>query len=172
MCCSIRAGRGPLAEPYGIGDTAGMKSRPALPFRLLQRGLKAVSRAGSQAVDRVLRSDTEPGPVKMPSSPQSPVHRAVSVRFTGENAVEVEVEWDSTLLEAARRADVELRSYCGGNCSCGTCRIQVMEGAKNLSKMESMEAFVLGEEHARNQGRLACQTRVKGPVQIHIPEWF
>lgn len=149
-----------------------MSERPTLPFRLLQRGLKAASRAGSAVVDRVLRSDAAPGPVEAPRGVERVVPEAIRVSFTGIATATVDVAPGGTILDAARAADVDLRYYCGGNCSCGTCRVSILEGQRNLSKVESMEAFVLGEEHRARGDRLACQAQVRGPVKVQIPEWF
>lgn len=142
---------------------------PPFPFRVLQRGLQAASRVGSAMVERVLRSEASLGPVPALKAPERLVNAPITVQF-GEQSVQVPK--GSTLLAAARSQDIDLRYYCGGNCSCGTCRVEILEGAKNLSKVESMEAFVLGEGHQRKGDRLACQAQVLGPVRVHIPEWF
>lgn len=143
-----------------------MSVRPALPFRLLQRSLKAASRAGTAVVERVLRSEVEASPLR---SPTKECKGELLVQFGDK---EVRVQPGATLLDAARQGDVDLRYYCGGNCSCGTCRVEILEGGRNLSRVESMEAFVLGDEHQRKGDRLACQATVRGPVRVHIPEWF
>ncbi len=78
----------------------------------------------------------------------------------------------ATVLDAARLARVELRHYCGGNCSCGTCRVEIVHGARALSPVASMEAMVLGDEARRRGDRLACQAEILGPVAVHVPEFF
>jgi len=94
---------------------------------------------------------------------------APSVAFEGGRGGPVEE--GETLLTAARRFDVELDSFCGGNCSCGTCRVRVTSGGQYLTPVEGHEEAVLGV--ARDRGdRLACQARVMGPVIVEIPEFF
>ncbi|NOZ82553.1 MAG: 2Fe-2S iron-sulfur cluster binding domain-containing protein, partial [Euryarchaeota archaeon] len=81
-----------------------------------------------------------------------------------------EVEEECTLLEAARRAGVEIESICGGEQSCGKCRVRVIEGSEHLSAAEAEELKLLGR--ALEQGmRLACSARVLGGrVVVHVPE--
>lgn len=77
-----------------------------------------------------------------------------------------------SLLTAARVLEVELSHYCGGMCSCGTCRVQITAGAENLSRPQGNEELVLGDHRARAGDRLACQARVLGPVTVKVPDWF
>ena len=78
----------------------------------------------------------------------------------------------ATLLEAAESAGIELRHYCGGNASCGTCRVEIRGGGRGLSRPEPMEVLVLGAEAAGRGDRLACQAVVKESVSVHVPAWF
>lgn len=145
-----------------------MADQPALPLRFLRASLRAASRASASMVERVLREGVASGSARVPRF--RPAARGpIVVRFNGR---EVPATAGATLLEAARLADVDLRSYCGGNCSCGTCRVQVRSGAENLSKAEPMEQLVLGMQAQARGDRLACQAQVHGPVEVVIPEWF
>ncbi len=123
-------------------------------------------------VERVLRRDTAlgPAPASRPAGPRrgpaAPGDIPVQLGTTT-----VRVERGSTVLQAAESAGVAIRHYCGGNCSCGTCRVEIVEGARNLRRAESMEKVVLGEAAARGD-RLACQAEILGPVSVCVPEWF
>ena len=102
---------------------------------------------------------------------RSPVSgEPVAVRLEGLG--ELQVAPGTTVLDIARAHDIDISHYCGGNCSCGSCRVEVIEGATSLSPMQGMEAMVLGDAAKRRGDRLACQTRVHGPVTLRIPEWF
>lgn len=156
-----------------------MPPESALPLRMLRRGLSAASRAGASMVERVLRNDARPGPPPdVPSGlgtfrlrhPAVVEGRKVLVRF-GDRAP-AEVRAGTTVLDAARQAGVDLRSYCGGNCSCGTCRVEIVRGDRNLSRRQGMEEMVLGAEKVARGDRLACQAQVLGEVEVRIPEWF
>lgn len=121
-------------------------------------------------VDKVLKMGVSESPAAARERVRATDPRApVAVRF-GE--VEVQAAFGASLLEAALLADVDLRSYCGGNCSCGTCRVEIRAGAANLSKVEPMEEFALGMDAHRRGDRLACQAQVLGPVHLVVPEWF
>ena len=78
----------------------------------------------------------------------------------------------TTLLTIARQAKIDIDHYCGGQCSCGTCRVNIHSGANNLSRMCGMEEMVLGAAKTQNGCRLACQARVQGPVSFQVPRWF
>jgi 2Fe-2S ferredoxin len=141
-----------------------------VPFRLVRLGISLASRATGAAVDRVLRHAPLPPPVRTGVSTRRPeTSGACHVRF---GAAESRVPRGTTLLEAARAAGVEVRHYCGGNCSCGTCRVEVRGGAEALSRADGMERAVLGDAAFRRGDRLACQAVVRGDVEVHVPDWF
>ena len=93
-----------------------------------------------------------------------------SVTFEGR--APIEVEHGQTVLAVARSAGVDLSHYCGGTCSCGTCRIEVVSGADMLTPSTPREQMVLGHERSTSGDRLACQARVVGAVTVRIPDWF
>ena len=84
----------------------------------------------------------------------------------------VDVDKGSSILEAALRYDVPLYHTCGGNCSCSTCRVLVIKGAENLSKMEKNEAEVLDSFDLKAPHRLGCQSLLVGggTVVVEIPD--
>lgn len=123
----------------------------------LQRGLRLAGRLGRRLV--------QGGPREKPV-PEGPV------RVVFQDRAEAEVPGGVSLLAAAMRMGVELSHYCGGMCSCGTCRIEVVSGADNLSLPRGNEQMVLGADAAAKGARLACQARVLGPVVIKVPRWF
>ena len=78
-----------------------------------------------------------------------------------------EVEKGISVLEAALRHGVPIYHTCGGNCSCSTCRVQVLAGAQNLTPVEIGEAEVL--DHATNNLLKALKTdmlRKEGRVNL------
>lgn len=81
-----------------------------------------------------------------------------------------EVAEGSTLLDAARRAGVEIESICGGEQSCGKCRVVIAEGAGHLSGAGEEERRLLGDALERGV-RLACSAKLLGGrVVVHVPE--
>ena len=73
---------------------------------------------------------------------------------------------------AARELKVDLDHFCGGHCSCGTCRVFVVSGAEHLSPVQMNEEITLGAEAAKRGHRLACQAKAQGPVEVQIPDYF
>ena len=72
-----------------------------------------------------------------------------------------------TLLEAARRAGIHLEAPCGGNATCGGCRIIIPQDPPPPS--DSCRRELSGEELGRNM-RLACQVHVHGDLRVVIPD--
>ena len=100
---------------------------------------------------------------------------AATVQIVDSNGQELANKTVSTgisILALADHLDIEIDHYCGGQCSCGTCRVNVMNGAENLSRMTGMEEMVLGAANIQKGCRLSCQARVQGPIKIQIPRWF
>jgi len=80
----------------------------------------------------------------------------------------VEVATDTTILEAATEAGVAITSPCGGQATCGKCRVIVKKGA--FPPPTKTERAVLTEEQLRDGMRLACQAKLIDDMVIEIPE--
>lgn len=84
-----------------------------------------------------------------------------------------DVEKGISVLDAALRFRVPIYHTCGGNASCSTCRVIVLEGADRLSGVESAEAQVLDAFDLKSPHRLGCQAQLTGgDVIVRIPEWI
>ena len=79
----------------------------------------------------------------------------------------VEIEPDSTLLNAAQMAGVDLVAVCGGMGTCERCKVQITRG--KLSPLSEVEKNALSQLEMQNGIRLACQARVLSSCLIHIP---
>jgi len=67
--------------------------------------------------------------------------------------------------------NLPLNHVCGGNCSCTTCHVILVEGEPNTSVPDTDELDFLGMlDGGTDQSRLGCQTIVLGDVSIRIPE--
>ncbi len=71
------------------------------------------------------------------------------------------------LQEAATAADLVLDAPCGGEGTCGKCRVVVNEGA---APPTAEERNALSEEELHAGCRLACQAIVVGPMTVLVPE--
>ncbi len=91
----------------------------------------------------------------------------------------VEVEENQLLFDALDDKGVKLPHGCMAG-SCGTCRVEVIEGAENLSKASYVESDTVthihqsyketyGEDYLQDmQIRLTCRAKVLGDVTIKV----
>ncbi|MCA9905068.1 MAG: 2Fe-2S iron-sulfur cluster binding domain-containing protein, partial [Anaerolineae bacterium] len=80
----------------------------------------------------------------------------------------VSVSPDTSILDAARQAGIELTSICGGEGQCGQCRIQVLAGQVSPPNLD--EEFMFTELEIQNGERLACCTYPLSDVKLHLPK--
>ncbi|MBJ93142.1 MAG: 2Fe-2S ferredoxin [Rickettsiales bacterium] len=82
----------------------------------------------------------------------------------------VEVETDTSVLEAALENDIHLEHACGGFAACTTCHVLVEAGSENLSEIEEDEEDMLDTvEGGTLRSRLGCQARIQDDVIVTIP---
>jgi len=75
---------------------------------------------------------------------------------------------DENLMEAMHRAGEKLNAPCGGNHSCGKCRVKVLEGTDQPISAE--EKRLLPEADLSDGWRLACAVYGPGEWTVSIPE--
>jgi uncharacterized 2Fe-2S/4Fe-4S cluster protein (DUF4445 family) len=81
------------------------------------------------------------------------------------DSVVVDVGKDETVLDAAKRSGVVIDAPCGGNGTCGKCRVKLVSGKLDGEKPKYIE------ENAFNEGwRLACAHKPSGDVEIFVPK--
>lgn len=83
----------------------------------------------------------------------------------------VEVDSGTSLLDAAREAGRPVAQSCGGFAICSWCRMQVLEGAENLSAIEPIEARLIARESFAAGERASCQAEVLGDVTVTTTYW-
>ncbi|WP_159882988.1 2Fe-2S iron-sulfur cluster-binding protein [Paenibacillus puerhi] len=96
---------------------------------------------------------------------------AAEIRFMP-GAVTVQAKPGTTLLDAARRGKVPVRTRCGGKAACLMCKVQIASDAQQgLAPMNTNERLKLGSL-AEEGYRLACQAKVNGTaaVSVTVPE--
>ncbi|GAW93054.1 ferredoxin [Calderihabitans maritimus] len=76
----------------------------------------------------------------------------------------VRVPTGTSLLKAAARAGIALKSNCGGNGTCGKCAVKVKQGEANIESFGNLPARLKKEGYV-----LACQTYVQGNLEVEIP---
>jgi len=72
-----------------------------------------------------------------------------------------------SLLDALRRAGVGVESVCGGQGTCGRCRVQVLSG--DAGEPSSQEMETLSPSLLEKGFRLACQLFPRGDLILHVP---
>ncbi|HEY4688380.1 MAG TPA: ASKHA domain-containing protein [Anaerolineae bacterium] len=80
----------------------------------------------------------------------------------------VDVPPDTNLLDAARQAGIGLASVCGGEGTCGRCRVVIMSG-EVTPPADADRRFLSQLELASGQ-RLACRCHVHSDVKVHVPK--
>lgn len=85
-------------------------------------------------------------------------------RVTIEGHATVDATAGETLLSVCVRSDVPMESACGGFAGCNSCRVRVLSGADQLTRLLPEEEPFL----ERPGQRLGCQACVKGDVAIRL----
>lgn len=92
---------------------------------------------------------------------------------------QLEVEEGTDLLKAAQQAGVEISAYCGGEGSCGKCKVRVLNGhfekyqmisnSEALSVRTVQESALLTKKELDIGYRMACEAQIYGDVVIEVP---
>lgn len=86
-----------------------------------------------------------------------------SVTILPENTI-VHVKGGTNLLMAAKKADVDIESPCGGNGTCGKCAVKVVEGDPGVANVSHLPA------EYREMGLVpACKIKVHGDMVVEVP---
>ena len=89
----------------------------------------------------------------------------VDLKVNGEKDIETPI--GSTLLAGLQSGGIFLSSACGGGGKCGQCRAQVLEGGGEILPTE--KGF-FSRKQIKEHWRLACQCKVKGNLDIRVPD--
>jgi uncharacterized 2Fe-2S/4Fe-4S cluster protein (DUF4445 family) len=73
-------------------------------------------------------------------------------------------EGGESLLEIAMKAGIHINASCGGNGSCGKCRVRTVEGS-----VDSPEHPAISHEDYSKGMRLACQSAVESDLVVEVP---
>ncbi len=89
----------------------------------------------------------------------------VKIKINGEK--EVITEPGSSLLMTLSNNSIFLSSACGGGGTCGLCKVQVLKGGGSILPTE---VGFFNRRQILDNWRLACQVKVKGDLEIKVPE--
>jgi uncharacterized 2Fe-2S/4Fe-4S cluster protein (DUF4445 family) len=79
----------------------------------------------------------------------------------------VEVEQGTILLNVIRKAGINIRSICGGDGECGTCKVILNKG--EVSDLSTKYTKWLSPQEISEDYHLACQTSVLSDCEFTIP---
>lgn len=83
--------------------------------------------------------------------------------------ISVDIDGKTSILEASLQARISHAHACGGHARCSTCRVIVMGGTENLLERNKKEGKLADKLGFPPHIRLACQTKVKGNVEVKRP---
>ncbi|HHJ09399.1 MAG TPA: NADH:ubiquinone reductase (Na(+)-transporting) subunit F [Bacteroidetes bacterium] len=89
------------------------------------------------------------------------------VKITINDEKELVVQPGSSLLTTLSNNNIFLPSACGGQGTCGMCKVQILEGGGSILPTET--GFFTRKQQ-KEKWRLACQVKVKEDLSIHVPE--
>jgi ferredoxin len=79
---------------------------------------------------------------------------------------ETNIKKEKTILDIAEDLNVKIKESCGGKGKCGKCVVKVVSG--EVSELSKAEKKLLDEEEISKGYRLACETEIKGDVEIEL----
>ncbi len=83
----------------------------------------------------------------------------------------VQVPAGTTLLEAARRAELPVASACGESGACGRCGLLILAGAEALTDPTWREIDTKARNRIDPGLRLACLSEVQGDLVVTARYW-
>ncbi|HEU4886696.1 MAG TPA: protein kinase [Thermoanaerobaculia bacterium] len=162
--------------PQSISDIVrrAMAKDPALRFQRVadMRDALRVARDGGSAAEVSLigRSIVESGinDSTLVANTGDLATATAQVTFAAEIGGDVVIDGPlgQTLLEISLANGIPHQHACGGNARCSTCRVVIASGVQNLSPRNSEESKLAKRLGFPDDVRLACQTRVGGPVKL------
>lgn len=82
-----------------------------------------------------------------------------------------ELAQGTSILDAAKKVDIEISAVCGGRGLCGKCRVVVKDGSQNLESVSHLETMSLSKEELATGYRLACCALLnrEGTTFVEVP---
>ena len=91
----------------------------------------------------------------------------VNLVINGDNDNPVVTSAGTSLLSSLSSQKIFLPSACGGGGTCAMCKCQILDGGGDILPTEVGH---LSRTEQKEKVRLACQVKVKGDMNIKIPE--
>ena len=98
--------------------------------------------------------------------------RSVEVQIRFEPSLRsVRVPAGTSLLEAARLAELPVASACGADGVCGRCGLEILAGGGSLERETGNEREIKQRNRVDPELRLACRVRVASDLTVTAPYW-
>jgi adenylate cyclase len=115
---------------------------------------------------RFVAPEPHPSPAAPPSAKKATASARKLITVDYVDAGRVQASPDQTILEISRANAIDHVCVCGGQAKCSTCRVVVIDGLENCTPRTPGEARMAKLKGFGPELRLACQTRVTGPVRL------
>jgi len=79
----------------------------------------------------------------------------------------LEADRGGSLLNTLRNNNILVPAACGGQATCGMCRVKVGEGGGELTPAEQSH---INRAQAREGERLACMVRLRQDIEVEVPK--
>jgi len=79
--------------------------------------------------------------------------------------VTVDIEGGKTILDASRKGDLFINALCGGDGTCGKCKV-ILKGGN----VENLPTTHISASDKKKGYILACSTKIMGDIEVIIPE--
>ena len=89
----------------------------------------------------------------------------VTFKFGSGEDVTTFAQEGENLLDVARKTNVAIDAPCGGNASCGKCKVKLVDG-----ELDSPKTRHISDEEYGNGWRLACVSKITGDVAVEVPD--
>lgn len=74
--------------------------------------------------------------------------------------IEIDTRHKGSLLEYFNKHKIVINQSCGGNGTCGTCQIKILQGQSLLNERNETENEMFSDRGFDASQRLACQTHL------------
>jgi 2Fe-2S ferredoxin len=81
------------------------------------------------------------------------------------------VEEGANLMKALLAGGLPVASSCRGDGVCAKCRIEIVDGRKNLNPENELEKFLRERHQVEKDQRISCQTTVHGDITVDTSYW-
>ncbi|UOF00474.1 2Fe-2S iron-sulfur cluster-binding protein [Bdellovibrio reynosensis] len=75
---------------------------------------------------------------------------------------------DQSVLDVALRLKIPLNHTCGGNGTCGTCLVHIVNGIESLEPRTEIESEMAEDRKFPDHERLACQLKPHDHLVVEI----